>query len=210
MRKITIVLIAVLLVLSMTSCQKDKSEEIISTYVEFKEGLIFGYGAYQSFSGLYTWDDPEVDKTLIDGEKITETYNLVRVLGISDDLKSIEITAAVTKSGKITGTKTEITNLSSRTLIFKDAVIEVTYTDYSGEEEKKDQKVTVTVNGTYSWGLTLNPEAKSSISSYSFDFTVNNKTYKVTTVYDNIASKITSATVNGKDVNLTLVNSPNF
>ncbi len=205
MRKIAIVLCAVLLVLSMTSCQKDKSEEIISTYVEFKEGRSLSNSAYWAFDGLYTWTDNKVDKTLTDGEEVTNTYYPGRILEITNGLRNYEITKAVTKSGKITGTKKGEADSFSETLIFKDAVIEVTYTDKSGKVEKKDQKATLTINGTNSYGWARNTETN--ISTSSNDFTVNNKTYKVTIVYDNNTSKCTSATVNGKNVNLTLVNS---
>lgn len=206
MRKIAIVLIAVLLVLSMTSCQKDKSEEIISTYVEYQDGMAFGNGAYQSCYSLLSWVDNKVDKTLTDGEELKNTYYPSRILRITDGLGNIEVTKAVTKSGKITGTRKSEANSFSRSLIFKDAVIEVTYTDYSGEEEKKDQKATLTINGTYSYEWSENTETGASIGTYSYDFTINNKSYKVTRVNDFKSSKITSATVNGKDVNLTLVN----
>ena len=208
MRKIVIVLCAVLLVLSISSCEKDKSEEIISTYLEYLEGMFLNRAAYSAFNGLYTWTGDEVDTMLTDGEALKSTDYPNRILKITDGLNNFNVTGAVTKSGKITGSKKTEAGSFSEALIFADAVIEVTYTDYSGAEEKKDQKATLTINGTYSYGWDKSTETK--ISTYSYDFTVNNKTYKVTKVYDDNASKITAATVNGKDVNLALVNANNW
>lgn len=207
MKKVLIVLLSVLLALSFVSCESDKSEEIIAVYDEYVRGSNFTWNAYYSFNGLYDTKDGE---TTLNGGTITQTGNVGSLIRIVDDISSLSVTEAVAKSGtiKVSSESTETTYEKKYT--FVDCVIDATYDDYSGEEKKEGEQTTFSINGSRSYLYNYNDEDKTKMVSWTncYDFTVGDLSYKVEYEYDK-DDNITSAKVNGKSVDLRLVNAGN-
>ena len=205
MKKVLIVLLSVLLALSFVSCESDKSEEIIAVYDEYVRGSNFTWNAYYSFNGLYDTKDGE---TTLNGGTITKTGNVGSLIRIVDDISSLSVTEAVAKSGtiKVSSESTETTY--GKTFTFTDCVIDATYNDYSGEETKKGEKTTLTINGTFSCVDTLDADGNYTSYTNYYNFSIGDLSYKVECEYD-ANDKCTSAKVNEKSVDLRLVNAGN-
>ncbi len=214
MRKVLIVLLSVLLALSFVSCEKDKSGEIIAVYDEYVRGNNFVQGAFFSLNGLaksvkdgYIYYN---DETTLSGQDITnKSYYVGSIIKIVDGIKSLNVTAAVAKSGTITIKSDSTETTYGRTFTFTDCVINATYDDYSDKETKNDQKKSLTINGTYSYLAKYNEGEKNHLSTtYTFDFSVGDTTCKIEREYDS-NSNLVSTKVNGKSVDLRLVNAGN-
>ncbi len=214
MRKVLIVLLSVLLALSFVSCEKDKSGEIIAVYDEYVRGNNFVQGAFFSLNGLaksvkdgYIYYN---DETTLSGQDITnKSYYVGSIIKIVDGIKSLNVTAAVAKSGTITIKSDSAGTTYGRTFTFTDCVINATYDDYSEKETKKDQTTTLTVNGTYSYEDKYD-ENKEDLLSWTncYNFNINGQTYKLENEYDG-NNNLTSVKINGKPVDLKLVNAGN-
>ena len=189
MKKTLLIMIAVLLIFSFTSC-KDSSEEIIQTFEEYKN--------VQSFitNTEYVIDSNEIER---EGDEVNysvkkddiDSYRVLSLLShLGCDYKSITVTGA---SGTVVATNSA-TKLDHN---FKDIV--VTYTVGDDEEEK-----TFTMSGTFKEEITGNEE--NPVTSYAYSFKLNGTDYSFSYTFDS-NFVFTAAKVNGKDVNLKLVNS---
>ncbi len=205
MKKVLIVLLSVLLALSFVSCESDKSEEIIAVYDEYVRGDNFTRYAYSSFSGLYSTKDGE---TTLNDNDITNSDIVDDLIRIVDGIKSLSLTNAVAKSGtiKVENESTETTK--GRTITFTDCVIDATYNDYSEKETKKGEKTTLAINGTFSWEDTYDDDENLTSWTNYYNFSIGDLSYKLERAYDKY-STCTSAKVNGKSVDLRLVNAGN-
>jgi len=198
MKKLSIVLLCVLLAFSFVSCEKDKSEDMVTTYENFCAGW---RDADETYDLFYTALEAASEDINID---LAATSTAVKGVSnyVKDYLGNENITVDNSETvkfteGKITGTK----NTTSASLTFKDAKFKVSY-----HENAKGWASTTTleflINGTYEYSL--DEEAKT--ESFAYNFTVNEKTYNVSYTENSETNRYISAKVNGKDVEVRLLN----
>lgn len=190
MKKTLLIMLAVLLLFSFVSC-KDSSEEIIAVYEEYKTTESIVEAAYDLIGfASATVSGDTVDYTVVERDiNPLDLDSLLESLGIETENSGI----SVESGGKIEGTyKTGIIDLE-----FKN--IEIKYTA-SGIDEKQ----TLKLSGTYKYEVT--GESGNSVKSTDYNFKLNGKEYSLSYSM-NGADKYTKAIVNGKNVELRLLNS---
>ena len=201
MRKVLIVLLASLLLFSFTSCEKDKSEEIAQTFVDFVDTTNLLNDLYGSFKYViiddtdYTTDPIDLSELGDDDQPDFSSSFLKKYITIEDKQK-IEV-KKVESTGTISGTTKDKEDIT-----FTDTSFTVTYNVLSAKEDvvESGKKLTLTLSGNYY------NETKDHIETMKISMTLNSTEYAATMVTDWSTRTVTSATVNGKDVNLTLVN----
>ena len=187
MKKLSIILLIALVLLSVVSCKKDKSEEMIATYEEFVTvNEICDY----------------VNRLASSETKIGDTITSVYVEKIVNAAYGSDITvkSATFTSGEY---KTETSgNPRAYTNTYTVFVVSYKYTEGSDTTEKDGE---LTVDGTM---VTSYPETRATSESTEENnvLTINkNKTYKMSYYWDYEAG-YKSASVNGKDVEVRLLN----
>ena len=183
MKKVLIAILAVLLLLSFTSCKKDKSEEVIAAYEEFcKAQHVVGY-AYGSFN--YP-DSGDVDITSLTKDDVN--YNVSNCLNHLDgtNLDSVDATEGAVK-GKVSQGEKELTYTG----------VKITYY-VEGDSTTKHE---LTIAGTFK--LVQNTDA--STGKLEANLKINGNDFALSYTMEN--GKYTAASINGTDVNLTLLNS---
>ena len=186
MKKVLIALLAVLLLLSFTSCEKDKSEEVIAAYEEFCKAQYVSVYTYGSFD--YP-DSGDVDIKSLTKDDV-EDYNVYNCLNHLDGTKLYSVDAAEgAVKGKVSQDEKEVTYTGVKITYYVEGdsatkhelTIDGTFkcVEETGDSEAMQMESSLTING----------------KDFAFSFTINNK------------GKYTAASVNGKDVNLTLLNS---
>ncbi len=188
MKRILIVLLSVLLVFSFSSCEKDKSEEVIAVYEDYwKTSAIIG-----NVSGIpgYTVPGEGSNKVNATVSKDTLRYesnlqDYLELVGVEGKVDSI-----TDASGSITGTydSNQVMDLT-----YNDVVI--TYKMTGDDAEHK-----LTFSGTQKFQIT------DDVQTGEFKFTVNGTVYSYSTKADLKAVKYISVSVNGKDVDVRLLN----
>ena len=183
MKKISIVLLAVLLILSFTSCEKDKSEEMISTYEKFGAGFRIGdniYRAKYKTGAIETSDYRGSSKYFVE-EILIDLFNYDSTFEITD----------------VTEAKGTIKNIEGYTdeyhLTYENCEVSYTYTYGTSTGSGK-----LTFSGSYSY------DKKDDVETYVYDFILNGESYK--TEYTMKDYEFTLAKINGEDVNLSLLN----
>ena len=185
MKKLVIVLLAAMLVFSLTSC-KDKSEEMIATYEEFCSVVTFG-------SDLrYVLGTSDGDIEEVSTDNIATFVNYFS----GSDIK-------VTSKSKQTGTvKNEQTEDGTKVMItWKDVVIDYKYTEGSDTTEKDGK---LTVSGSYGWEE-LSKRGNPVPTTYRYNYTINGTSYSADYTQDE-GYRYTDANVDGKGVNLRILN----
>jgi hypothetical protein len=186
MKKVLIALLAVLLLLSFTSCEKDKSEDVIAAYEEFISVNDICSDAARMLNNAEVVKDNTVYDYYI--------VSLVKAInGIDIEIKSNKITS---------GSKDSTSEGDVDTNTYSDVVIEYTYTEGSDTTEKTG---TLTVSGTYV-SESPNIRAQAAYSDVSYELTINGTKYKLS-YYRDSYGKYERASVNGKDVEVRLLNS---
>ena len=201
MRKVLIVLLASLLLFSFTSCEKDKSEEIAQTFVDFVDTTNLLNDLYGSFEYVII-DDTDYTTKPIDLSELGDddqpdfSSSFLKKYITIEDKQEIEI-KKVESTGTISGTTED-----KKDITFTDTSFTVTYNVLSADDKvvEEGKKLTLTLSGHYY------NETKDRIETMKISMTLNSTEYAATMVTDWSTYTVTSATVNGKDVNLTLVN----
>ena len=186
MKKTLLIMLAVLLLFSFVSC-KDSSDEIIAVYEEYKTTESILYYAYNFIN--YDDETKTIDYTVDDKDDINTSYfsKLLDKLGIAE---SATIT---TFGGKIEGTYEE----NDLEVEFKN--VEIKYTVTGVEDEQ-----TFKLSGTYKAVVT--GEGDNRVRSTDYNFKLNDTEYSLANTY-NSDMKYSRAIVNGKNVELRLLNS---
>ena len=199
MRKVLIVLLSSLLLFSFASCEKDKSEEIAQTFVDFVDSVNLLQDLYDSFDDVII-SDTDYNTTPIDLSKSTaqpafSSSFLKRYITIEDKQK-IDVTKVESK-GTISGTTEDKEDIT-----FTDTSFTITYNVLSAEDKvvEEGKKLTLTLSGNYY------AVEKDHTYTVTISMTLNGTEYAASMVTDYSSNSVTEATVNGKDVNLTLVN----
>ncbi len=186
MKKVLIILSVAIMLIASVSCEKDKSGEMVETYEEFMTAL-----AKCNLATISNGYDEATNECTI-----SESYLQEAVNKINDS----EITIT---SGDAKFVRTEKTEGQKTTFTYDNVSIKYKYTEGSDETEKDG---TLTISGSYSITDYL-PRALARDTEYSYDLTVNGKSYKLS-YYLNADRTYKSASVNGKNVELRLLNAP--
>ena len=188
MKKLVIVLLAAMLVFSLTSC-KDKSEEMIEIYEKFCSTVTLGDCVMETF------DDPvdfDTDTTAADPNLI----NLSRIIGLSSG-SVVDVKSIVSKAGEVEVVSND--DFSNTTITWKSIVI-----GYTAEDGTTGQ---LTLSGTYEHEYVLDTSASRAVSksiSYRYNFTINGTSYSADYIQE--SGKYSAASVDGKGVNLRILN----
>lgn len=199
MKRILIVLLSIVFVISLVSCEKDKSEEMITAYTEFIDGYSFCKNALNIVWKYFNLSDGEIE---LDG-KGTGSVDYTALGNLLTDILGIKVTDTLkceAVSGRIIGERTDKDSLMKRT--YDGVVIEASNDDYSGDGVKD---ITLKIDGTF-----LRHEGDSSedklVYIYEYDFTVNGVAYEIEYGKYNPGDYI-YAVVNGTGVDVRLLNS---
>ena len=187
MKKLSIILLALLIVFSFSSCKKDKTEEVVSAYENFIKAEAVDEKAYNLFSSSLNNDNDNLNltPTTVDGYSLSA---LLRSLGLSEDSLS-----NITVSGTITGSIQK----GNKNLTFNN--IKISYKVAEGDKE-------LTLTGTYSNEQGDAGEGPATAKSTSYALKINGTDYAVSLKIDE-NGKYTSASVNGTEVDVRLINS---
>lgn len=201
MKKIMIMLLAALLLVSFSSCEKDKSEDVIAAYESFCKAQKMVEDVPIIFSDMsVTNEKPVVEKS---NSEIAIDSDLRYLLG---DIDSKYENISTTKDLSATGTvkvelskdetnRTETWTVTNCEISFKYAV--------TGSEDYIDDKVTI--NGTFKI-KTLETRGSYKAKEVDANFSLNGSNYSISYVI-NEKQMFTRAKVDGNDVDLRLLNS---
>ena len=124
MRKVLIVLLSSLLLFSFASCEKDKSEEIAQTFVDFVDTTNLLNDLYDSFDDVII-SDTDYNTTPIDLSKSTDqpdfSSSLLKKYITIEDKQKIDVTKVESK-GTISGTTEDKEDIT-----FTDTSFTITY-----------------------------------------------------------------------------------
>ena len=189
MKKVLIVILSVLMLLSFSSCQKDNSEEVIAALEDYyKTNNILGKTT--STVSYTAMGDGSVNQIISQSSvKETDLENCLRKLGVitgSDTVSEVK-----SASGSITGIESD----ANTSLTYTGITIKYTVGEDTTERE-------FTFSGTVKSTLTVSGEKTKSEAAISL--TINNTAYSVSIAAED--GKATSVTVNGKAVDPRLLN----
>ena len=187
MKKLSIILLALLIVFSFSSCKKDKTEDVISAYENYIKVKAIDEKAYNLFSSSLNEDTDSLDLTPA-AVDMSDFRTLLKSLGLSDD----SLGESITPSGNIKGTIQK----RNKNLTFD---VKISYTVADGAKE-------LTITGTYFNEQGDTGTGPATARSTSCAFKINGTDYAVSCKIDE-NGKCTSASVNGTDVDVRLINS---
>jgi hypothetical protein len=187
MKKLSIILLALLIVFSFSSCEKDKTEDVISAYENYYKVSAIDKNAYNLFSSSLNDDTDSLDLTPA-AVDMSDFRTLLNSLGLSDD----SLGESITPSGNIKGTIQK----RNKNLTFD---VKISYTVADGAKE-------LTITGTYFNEQGDTGTGPATARSTSCAFKINGTDYAVSCKIDE-NGKCTSASVNGTDVDVRLINS---
>ena len=215
MKKSLIIMLAVLMAVTVISCEKDKSGEMVQNFVDFKNAEdVFEAIVSEGFSDELEDEDevetdPETgDVTLdisnLDDSNLESVVEAVMEVMADDEKLSMIVKSVDSKAGTISGTYKE----DNQSLTFSNFKVTVTYDvkDYSGETPetiKENEEFTLEISGTYKYSVSAE-----GVYTLSTALTINGKSYNVESVYrvEKYERKYTVAKINGNDVNLKILN----
>lgn len=184
MKKFIILLLAALMLLAV-SCKKDKSEEMIANYLEFKKNYKAGMTAYPG--------DLAKGDGKLEAKEIGTDY-LEDILTALDSESKVNVTAI---SDESTGYWQSVEISAGYGADLNDIVIKYTYTEGESTEEK---------NGELSISGNIRIE-NGETQKITCTVKINNKDYNFSLSGSTATGKYISATANGKDVEVRLLNS---
>lgn len=231
MRKVIVILLAALLLLSFTSCNQDKIDELeaqVKQEKEDHEATIKNFEDFMdahdilkefystNYNGLLTSSEDTFEVTLdsTNASKIVFGYDFIKRFATINDGETFAETTRTTKNA--TGAiKVTEEDSNSETLEFTNTSFDIEYscTVYDSSNKTtssiKREIKGLTISGTLS---TTEKEETSdtATATFSFDGTINGTKYKLSyTISVNLNDRsyeFTEAKVNGNDVELRLLN----
>ena len=197
--------------------EKDKQEAMIKAFEDFMAAYNDDYkdlqtlwNCYDYYDGYCRFDGSAINLTLSASKypEITvvtlEEYGFINLLEEGQHYKggSIYPKADPAPSGTVTGTVTKAT--TNYDLTFTENKFTLPYTIYGTVDETQDPvksgDLEVTISGTYK------EETTDEKHSVDYDITINGTRYQLAYTYDKTTKKVTSASVNGTDVEVRLFN----
>ena len=213
MKRSLIIMFAVLMAVTVISCEKDKSGEMIQNFEDFKnaEDMFEALVSDGLAEDLSDAADSETYAVSIDVEDLPDNtleYTAGEVMEAMTDEENIDIivrdTVENSKAGTISGTYKE----DEQSLTFSNFKVKVKYNvnEYSGSSSttiKENEEFTLEISGTYKYSVSAE-----GVYTLSTALTINGKSYNVESVYrvEKYERKYTVAKINGNDVNLKILN----
>ena len=202
MKKFLIIMLSVLLLLSFTSCEKDKSGDVIAAFEKFAAEKKVADAVY---SIAQNTSDETISKDSIDSSALKGL--LVAYLENGGKIEKAEVTSA---SGTIT--REGNTRTLNVTIGYKGYAVVNETSGYSATLlDVKIAEGTLTITG--SWESKLeNAESAAlrgegySITTRSYNIKVNDDSYDLSYTYNGLTKKFTAASVGGTGVELRLLN----
>ena len=213
MKKSLIIMLAVLMAVTVISCEKDKSGEMIQNFEDFKNAEdVFEALVSEGFSDeLEDEADAETYAVTLDISDLADSNLESVVEAVMEVMADVENLSMIVKSvdskaGTISGTYKE----DNQSLTFSDFSVAVKYDvkEYSGSSSspttiKENEEFTLEISGTYKYSVSAE-----GVNTLSTALTINGKSYNVESVYrgPDYERKYTVAKINGNDVNLKILN----
>lgn len=208
MKKALLVLFTVLMLFAFVSCDKDKSDEMAHTFVDFSDtfGDVFLLGRL--------FREGEVDLSTEEYDATAENKNTLTLI-VEDLLWSEGNKGTLLKVEQKEGTavvKEEYdkeTNTRKFSVSAKGIIVSISYSD----DEGNTKVAKFSMSGSSEHTIVEKNEKE---AVYSFSVTsavLNGRTYKdvtATVFMSSQGSKFTAATCDGKDVNLDILNAANL
>ena len=204
MKKFLIIMLSVLLLLSFTSCEKDKSGDVIAAFEKFAAEKKVADAVYSIFQAI---EDGTLGKDKID------TSDLKGLLAVYlENGNKVDIAEVTSASGTVT--KEGNTRTLNVTIGYKgyDEVSETTGSGSSVTYVKvKIAEGTLTITGSWEYKLENATSAVlrgegSVITTCSYNIKVNDDSYDLSYTYNGLTNKFTAASVGGTGVELRLLN----
>lgn len=210
MKKVLLSLFVVLMLFAFVGCDKDKSDEMAQTFVDFSDTFkdVFLLGRL--------FREGEVDLSTEEYDATAENKNTLTLI-VEDLLWSEGSEGTLLKVEQKEGTavvKEEYdkeTNTRKYSVSAKGIIVSISYSDEEGETKVAKFSISGNYEQTYIDNLDEKGEAVSSFSSTSV--VLNGRSYKDATATIHMGrqgSRFTSATCDGKDVNLDILNAANL
>ena len=213
MKRSLIIMFAVLMAVTVISCEKDKSGEMIQNFEDFKNAEdVFEALVSKGFSDeLEDEADAETYAVTLDisslddnDSKLEYAVEAVMEVMADDENLSMIVRSVESKAGTISGTYKE----DEQSLTFTNFNVKVKYNvnEYSGSSSttiKENEEFTLEISGTYKYSVSAE-----GVYTLSTALTINGKSYNVESVYrvEKYERKYTVAKINGNDVNLKILN----
>ena len=213
MKKISIIMLSLILLFCFVSCEKDKSGEMIENYEAFVKAYKvcnYTFNALPNRSSSSSASTSGVTNVAEKYSEVIDDYLSALYSTIHED-SNITITKITDGSGTYEyayddNTEEKVLNL---TVTYNNVVLKYTYTDANGTE-KNDGEMKIST-GTYKRKTSsIDSSSKGDgISLYDVkcNMTIDGTTYEIT--YTKKGSTFTSATVNGNEVEVRLLNANN-
>lgn len=190
MKKIFIIVITLALLFCFTSCEKDKSEDMIDTYVKFAT-------AYETFNltrSMLDEESPDISSL----EEVTPSA--IEKLIKATKGKEIKVTEVTSKAGAI---KIEDKGEDNGSTKYTGIKIAYKYTEGTDTTAKTGE---LTVEGSYEQTTKATKKVEfSKTYTYDVDLTIDGNPYKIKYA-ETSEHKFTLASVNGTNVELKLIN----
>ena len=201
MKKALLVILSLVMVISFTSCQKDTSAEVLSTFEAFTSQFEVCCAAVDAAGSNLTQNmsTPVTSDYISNNIKASAVQKAVQA--ITGDL-SIGVPSIVSDTTKTKGQVSR--SLEGNADIRKYENVTIVY-NYSSNTVSDTTEGTFTINGTY----TKEADGENGVENFSWKFTINGEEYDISCTTD-VTEKFTSAYVNGQSVNVALLNSQDY
>ena len=214
MKKLFVILLAALLLVSFTSCNQDKIDELEKKVAEKEaekeaivknyEDFVDAYSFYNRFSPSFSLvirpdSDNKVDVDFSTSSLKPGTISIVEYLAPLEEDEELSSSSLIEAKGTISGTGKMDSTTNKQTeaaLKFTGNSFKVSYTT----NKASAKEFTLTLDGDYSF---KNGTDKSEVT---FKMTVNGTAYDISFEMDSKTGEFTTAKANGKDVNIDLLN----
>ena len=192
MKKLSIIILSLVLLFCFVSCEKDKSEEMIANYEAFLK-------AY-NVCGETSYALPKKTTNMSDDTDV-DYYDIQNILtAVDEENSNVEI---ISSSLKKTGSVTATEEGDKETYTYD---IKIDYKYIKGGTGSVTQEGTLTISGTYEVTETAS-KGEPDNKDVKYKLTINGTPYEIS-YYQKANGEYTSATVNGNTVELRLLNAP--
>ena len=192
MKKFLIIMLSVLLLLSFTSCEKDKSGDVIAAFEKFANEKEVAFQVWSLFSP----DESKKNITTTDVDESTLSYLLAAYYDEDGD----QIIGGTRKVTDASGSITVDGNKYTYDLSFS-------CDEYKYGESEKYRTTDFVISGSCEYkSESVERGTGTSIITLSSDITVNGKNYKLSYTQNGGTKKYSAASVDGTAVELRLLN----
>ena len=204
MKKVMIVLLAALLLVSFSSCKKDKSEDVIATYESFCKVQEIVDDVPRIFSNMDVHNNEPVEKSNSD---ISIDSDLTYLLSdIDSKYEKIYTLKDLSATGTVKRELSEEGTTSTETWTVTNCEVSFKYDLKDNLEAFIDDKITI--NGTFVVKTLGTTRGDYEAEEVDASFSLNGTNYSISYA-TNTKPSFTRAKVNGNDVDLRLLNSNN-